>query len=397
MKLNHRNSENCRSHDYLYTTPKNFRLYKAKGRGATMSNLIAEMGLLSFEDSRHPEKLQFPQLSDEEKALGCQFETLSSRFDEPESLIKLNDSLRNKTFITGNLPSPSDLVVFSNAFALASKWTSSEEISKFRHILRWIDLLQNTIVAVPETKKIKLDHDIAIPREVKEKKKPSQESQGGKEKEKNSKQKDSSSSDNDVNAKMEAQKAKKEAKAKAKVDNKANQQAESVPPNPSMIEFRVGHIQKAVKHPNADSLYMSTVDVGDAEGPRTVCSGLVKYISLEDMQNRHVVCVSNLKPVSMRGIKSCAMVLCASNESTVEFIKPPEGSKAGDKIFFETYDGVPEKQLNPKKKIWESVQPNFSTNENFEVIYKCEGLPKKLINEKGEVCKNSTIVSADVK
>lgn len=360
-----------------------------------MSNLIAEMGLLSLEDSRHPEKLQFPELSDEEKALGCQFETLSSRFDEPESLIKLNDSLRNKTFITGNVPSPSDLIVFNNVSPLASKWTSSEEISMFRHILRWIDLLQNTVIAVPESEKIKLDHDIALPREVKEKKKPSQESQSDKEKEKKSTQKDTSSED-DMKSKMEAQKAKKEAKAKAKGENKANQQAESAPPNPSMIEFRVGYIQKAVKHPNADSLYMSTIDVGDEEGPRTVCSGLVKYIPLEDMQNRHVVCVSNLKPVSMRGVKSCAMVLCASNESTVEFVNPPANSKAGDKIFFETYDGVPEKQLNPKRKIWESVQPNFSTSENFEVIYKGEGQPKKLINEKGQVCKNSTIVSATV-
>ena len=104
---------------------------------------------------------------------------------------------------------------------------------------------------------------------------------------------------------------------------------------------------------------MSTIDMGDAEGPRIVCSGLVKYIPIEEMQKRYVVVVANLKPVTMRGVKSCAMVLCASDAEKVEFVNPPAGSKPGDKIFFEGFNGTPEKQLNPKKKVWEAVQPHF--------------------------------------
>nr|GMD82326.1 Retrovirus-related Pol polyprotein from transposon TNT 1-94 [Ipomoea batatas] len=46
---------------------------------------------------------------------------------------------------------------------------------------------------------------------------------------------------------------------------------------------------------------------------RTVVSGLVKYIPLEEMQNRKVFVLCNLKPATMRGIKSQAMVLAASN------------------------------------------------------------------------------------
>lgn len=52
----------------------------------------------------------------------------------------------------------------------ASKWTSKEDVAKFRHILRWVDLVQNTLVSVPEP--VKIDYDIDIPREIKEKKKP---------------------------------------------------------------------------------------------------------------------------------------------------------------------------------------------------------------------------------
>ena len=43
----------------------------------------------------------------------------------------------------------------------------------------------------------------------------------------------------------------------------------------------------------------------------------------------------------MRGIKSHAMVLCASNadHSIVEFLVPPEGSVPGDRVFFEGHEG----------------------------------------------------------
>ncbi|KAH0673338.1 hypothetical protein KY284_024425 [Solanum tuberosum] len=80
----------------------------------------------------------------------------------------------------------------------------------------------------------------------------------------------------------------------------------------SRLDIRVGLITKAQKHPDADSLYVEEIDVGEPL-PRTVVSGLVKYIPLEEMQNRKVCVLCNLKPASMRGIKSQAMVLATSN------------------------------------------------------------------------------------
>lgn len=66
-----------------------------------------------------------------------------------------------------------------------------------------------------------------------------------------------------------------------------------------------------LQHPDADSLYLEKIDVGE-EQPRTVVSGLVAYISQEELQDRHVVLLCNLKPQKMRGIESQAMLLCAS-------------------------------------------------------------------------------------
>jgi len=100
-----------------------------------------------------------------------------------------------------------------------------------------------------------------------------------------------------------------------------------------MLDLRVGLIRKAEKHPDADSLYVSQIDVGE-EKVRTVCSGLVKYIPLEEMQMRYVVCVCNLKEAKMRGVMSQAMVLAASEKvegdaekEKVELVIPPTGTK----------------------------------------------------------------------
>ena len=49
------------------------------------------------------------------------------------------------------------------------------------------------------------------------------------------------------------------------------------------LDIRVGLITKVQKHPDADSLYVEEIDVGEGQ-PRTVVSGLVKYIAIEDMQ-----------------------------------------------------------------------------------------------------------------
>lgn len=50
----------------------------------------------------------------------------------------------------------------------------------------------------------------------------------------------------------------------------------------SRLDLRVGRIISAEKHPDADSLYVEQVDVGEA-APRTVVSGLVKHIPLEQV------------------------------------------------------------------------------------------------------------------
>ena len=88
------------------------------------------------------------------------------------------------------------------------------------------------------------------------------------------------------------------------------------------------------------------------------------------MQNRLVVCLCNLKPAKMRGVESQAMVMCASTPEKVEILTVDPQAKPGDKVFCPPFTHRPDVQLNPKKKIWESIAPDLSVNEHGECVYK---------------------------
>ncbi|KAM6972125.1 aminoacyl tRNA synthase complex-interacting multifunctional protein 1a isoform 2-T2 [Aplochiton taeniatus] len=160
----------------------------------------------------------------------------------------------------------------------------------------------------------------------------------------------------------------------------------------SRLDMRVGRIVRAEKHPDADSLYVEQVDVGEA-APRTVVSGLVKHIPLEQMQNRMAVLLCNLKPAKMRGVVSQAMVMCASSPDKVEILDPPSGSAPGDRVIFQGFPGEPDKELNPKKKVWEQVQPDLRTDGQCVATYKGAAFE---IADKG-VCKAQTMSNSGIK
>lgn len=148
-----------------------------------------------------------------------------------------------------------------------------------------------------------------------------------------------------------------------------SQSADDIKNAANLLDIRVGRIIKAWRHEEAYSLYVEEVDVGEPE-PRIICSGLVKYMPLDLLQDAKVVVLANLKPRNMRGVKSCGMLMAASDASheTVELLMPPDGTIPGERIWFGTEDDK-DSQPEPatpnqvqKKKIWESVQPHLKTD-----------------------------------
>lgn len=148
---------------------------------------------------------------------------------------------------------------------------------------------------------------------------------------------------------------------------------------PSSLEIRVGKILECEKHSNADSLYVEKVDVGEEES-RTICSGLVPYLPIDALLGAHVIVLCNLKPRSMRGVKSHGMLLCASDKANekVELLIPPQDAPIGERVLFEEDPAPSPDSANQmkKKKIWEQLQPLLKTNE--EGVAQCDGISMKL-------------------
>ncbi|MQL85239.1 hypothetical protein Taro_017751 [Colocasia esculenta] len=142
----------------------------------------------------------------------------------------------------------------------------------------------------------------------------------------------------------------------------------------TVLNIQVGLIRKAWKHPSADSLLVEEIDLGDGN-IRQVVSGLAKYYSPDDIANRHVVLITNVKPGKLRDVTSFGLVLCASNEdhTVVEPLLPPQGAKLGERVSFSGYEGKPEDVLNPKKKQLEKITPHLYTDDKGVATFK--GVP----------------------
>ncbi len=78
------------------------------------------------------------------------------------------------------------------------------------------------------------------------------------------------------------------------------------------LDLVVGQIVECKKHPNADKLLISQVNIGSET--RQVISGIAKYYKPEELVGKKVIVVRNLKEANLRGEKSSGMILCASDK-----------------------------------------------------------------------------------
>ena len=83
----------------------------------------------------------------------------------------------------------------------------------------------------------------------------------------------------------------------------------------ALVDLRVAKIIKIEQHPEAERLYIETLDDGSQrpeDSPRVIVSGLVAHYKPEELLGRNIVLVNNLKPAKLRGVKSEGMLLAAS-------------------------------------------------------------------------------------
>ncbi len=95
------------------------------------------------------------------------------------------------------------------------------------------------------------------------------------------------------------------------------------------IELRVARITEIRKHPEAEKLYIETVDLGTEQ--RQIVSGLVPHYKEEELAGHNVILVANLKPALLRGVESNGMLLAAQEGKTVEVLFA-DHAKPGERV-----------------------------------------------------------------
>ncbi len=100
------------------------------------------------------------------------------------------------------------------------------------------------------------------------------------------------------------------------------------------VQLCVARVLEAEKVEKSDKLLKLTLSLGEGEPRRTVCSGIAKFYTPEEMVGKQVVLVKNLKPVKLRGILSEGMILCSSDkdDTVLKIVSPESGAADGDTV-----------------------------------------------------------------
>ena len=96
-------------------------------------------------------------------------------------------------------------------------------------------------------------------------------------------------------------------------------------------EFRVGEVVECAEVPKSKKLLCSQVKVGDKTVQ--ILSGIKAHYSPEEMVGKKVMVLLNLKPVTMAGLQSEGMILCAEDcEGNLSLMTPEKDFHAGSEI-----------------------------------------------------------------
>jgi len=283
---------------------------------------------------------------------------LSVKVDSASHLEYFNKIVLANTFFVGLTLSLADLFLFSYLHAHIK---SSRTVAKYQALLRWFDFMQHTlpidglfdkVQPLPFNNKPFAFKALAPVAAVEQQAKggaalaaqatPANNKKGGDDKKADT----------------------KKAPAAASGDQKPAEVS------PSILDMRIGRVLSVKKHEAAEKLLIEEIDVGE-EQPRTICSGLVGKIAMEDILGKDVLVMCNLKPSNMVGVASNGMVVCSTDKQSgaVELVKIPENSyKVGERIVVDGHEGEPAPANQVSKKL-SKILPLFSTNDKGEVVF----------------------------
>jgi len=83
------------------------------------------------------------------------------------------------------------------------------------------------------------------------------------------------------------------------------------------LDMKTGKIVEVSRVPKSDNLYKLKVDIGK-EQPIQIVSSLVPHYTQDELLNKRIIVLVNLKPTKLCGELSEGMLLCAEKEDESE-------------------------------------------------------------------------------
>ncbi len=109
------------------------------------------------------------------------------------------------------------------------------------------------------------------------------------------------------------------------------------------LNIKVAKIISVEDHPNANKLIIVRIDLGREQ--RQIIAGIKNHYKKEELVDKKIVVLTNLKPAMLRGLESNGMLLAGDDGKNIGLIAPKE-SRPGEQVYFEGYNKVSKNQIS---------------------------------------------------
>jgi len=141
----------------------------------------------------------------------------------------------------------------------------------------------------------------------------------------------------------------------------------------SKLDLRVARIARVEDHPNADKLYVITLDLGEM-GERQIVAGIKPWYKKDELMGRKIVIVANLKKARIRGVESNGMLLAVNKDGEAVLLVPH--AEEGSRVYVEGIKAEPCKEL-----AFDDFKKIKMVSKNGKIMYQ----NRILMDEKGPI------------
>lgn len=96
------------------------------------------------------------------------------------------------------------------------------------------------------------------------------------------------------------------------------------------LSIKIARVLKVENHPNADKLYILTINTGETE--KVIVGGIRQYYNPDELVDKYIVVVDNLEAANIRGVISNGMLLAAKDDKTLALLVPDKEVKVGSPV-----------------------------------------------------------------